>query len=189
MANVQPGTTAAVWGIGAIGLNAIYGCKVAGAKNIIGIDINNDKASIGKEFGITEFINPKELNGPLEEYLLEKYGGVDYAFDCIGYQTVVDTALKCLSPYGAFGMVGVAPKGTEIRYPTADLLMGRKIMGSLMGNKGCDDAYTELTDMYVNGEYDIDRLVTNKFTLDQVNEAFQTLKDGKCIRSLIIFDA
>lgn len=188
-ANVQPGTTAAVWGLGAIGLNAIYGCKHAGVKNIIGIDINSDKRAVGEEFGVTEFINPKDLDKPVEQYLMQKFGGVDYAFECIGHQTVLDTALKSLSVFGTLAMVGVAPEGTKVNYPAADLLMGRKIVGAFMGNKPSDEAYQELTDMYVNGEYNIDRLVTHKFKLDQINEAFQTLKDGKCIRSLIIFDA
>ena len=187
-ANVQPGTTAAVWGLGAIGLNAIYGCKHAGVKNIIGIDINNDKKSVGEEFGVTEFINPKELDKPVEQYLMEKYGGADYAFDCIGSQAVLNTALNSLSVFGTLVVVGLAPKGTAVTYPTAQLLMGRKIVGAFMGNQPCDQAYQELTNMYIEGNYNIDRLVTNKFKLDQINEAFQTLKDGKCIRSLIIFD-
>jgi len=184
---VRSGTTAAIWGLGAIGLNAVYGCKFAGAKNIIGIDINNDKRSIAAEFGVTEFINPKELSQPLEEYLREKYGSVDYAFECIGHQTILDTALKCLSHYGTLVMVGVAPKGTAVHYLTADLLMGRKIVGAFMGNKPCEVGYPELVRMWADGEYPVDRLVSNKFPLEQINEAFRTLKDGKCIRSLIVF--
>ena len=123
----------------------------------------------------------------MEQYLMEKYGGVDYAFECIGHQAVLNTALKSLSVFGTLVMVGVAPKGTEVIYPTADLLMGRKIVGAFMGNKPCDQAYQELADMYLEGSYHIDKLVTHNFKLDQINEAFQTLKDGKCIRSLIVF--
>lgn len=161
---------------------------MAGAKNIIGIDINNDKKAIGEEFGVTEFVNPLELDKPLEQYLMEKYGGVDYAFECIGNQAVTNTALQTLSAFGTLAVVGLAPKGTQVTYPTADLLTGRTIVGAFMGNKDPGVAYTELTEMYVNGKYNVDRLVTNKFKLEQINEAFQTLKDGKCIRSLIIFD-
>lgn len=189
-ANVQPGTTAAVWGIGAIGINAIYGCKKAGAKNIIGVDINNEKKAIGEEFGITEFVNPNELGGkPVDQYLKEKYGGVDYALDCLGNKFVIETAYKSLSVFGTLALVGLAPSGTELVLPVSDTLTGKKVAGAFMGNKDCDSAYTELTEMYVKGEYDVDRLVTHNFKLEQINEAFQLLKEGKCIRSLIIFDA
>ena len=187
-AAVQPGTTAAVWGIGAIGLNTIFGCKYAGAKNIIGVDINNDKKAIGEEFGVTEFINPTELDKPLEQYLLEKYGGVDYAFDCIGHQAVINTALKSLSSFGTMALVGLPPKDTVVNYPVEELLMGRKIVGAFLGNKPSDQAYQTLTQMYLKGNYPLDKLITNQFKLDQINEAFQTLKDGKCVRSLIVFD-
>jgi len=187
-AKVKPNSTAAVWGLGAIGLNAVFGCKHSGAKHIIGIDINNEKKSVGEEFGVTEFVNPLELNQPVEKYLTEKYGGVDFALDCIGNQSVLHTALHSLSPYGTLAVVGVSTTGTEMKFPPIHLLTGRKIVGGLMGNKPAKDAFKELTQMYGNGEYNVDRLVTHRFPLEQINDAFQLLKDGKCIRSLILFD-
>lgn len=114
---------------------------------------------------------------------------MDYAFDCIGNKHVIETAYKSLSVFGTLALVGLARGGTELILPVADTLTGKKVVGSFMGNKDCDTAYTELTEMYVKGEYNIDRLVTHNFKLEQINEAFQLLKDGKCIRSLIIFDA
>lgn len=91
--------------------------------------------------------------------------------------------------FGTLALVGLAPSGTELVLPVSDTLTGKKVAGAFMGNKDCDSAYTELTEMYVKGEYDVDRLVTHNFKLEQINEAFQLLKEGKCIRSLIIFDA
>lgn len=187
-AKVQPGTTAAVWGLGAIGLNAVYGCKMAGAKNIIGIDINEDKKEVALAFGVTEFVNPKTLDVPIDEYLKQNYpNGIDYAFDCIGNQTVIDTAHKSLSLYGTLVLVGVPPKGTSLLVDVANFLTGKKVVGAFLGGKDCQEGYTELVEMYVSGRYDVDRLVTNTFSLEQINEAFQFLKEGKCIRSLIRF--
>lgn len=175
--------------IGAIGLNAIYGCKVAGAKNIIGIDINESKKEVAQAFGATEFINAKTLDVPINEYLAKNYpAGIDYAFDCIGNKAVIDSALKSLSIFGTLALVGVPPKDTqEVLINVADFLTGKKVVGAALGGKDCLEGYTELVEMYVSGRYDVDRLITHTFKLEQINEAFKLLKDGKCIRSLIRF--
>lgn len=187
-AKVTPGSTCAVWGMGAIGLNALKGCQHQRAQHVVAIDINPAKRDMAFSFGATEFVNPRELDRPLDQWLMERFPcGVDFAFDCFGSQQIVDVALRSLSPFGTFAMVGLAKAGTKIDYPTADLLYGRRIVGGFLGQKKIDQAYDELVQMYLDGRYDIDRLITNKFRLEQINEAFQTLKDGKCIRSLIIF--
>lgn len=184
ISQVTSGTTAAIFGLGTVGLNVAFGCKAAGVKNIVGIDINNDKKSIAAEFGVTEFISKLE---DVESYLSTKNIQVDYAFECIGGQKILDTALKTLAPFGTLVFIGVSPQNTEIRYPAGQLLLGRKIVGTLYGNKQATAGCTELVQMYTDGKYDIDRLVTNKFSLQLINEAFQTLKDGKCIKSVIVF--
>lgn len=184
ISQVTCGTTAAIFGLGTVGLNVAFGCKTAGVKNIIGIDINEDKKSIAAEFGVTEFISKVE---DVENYLTNKNIQIDYAFECVGNQSVLDTALKTLAPFGTLIFIGVSPSNTEIKYPAGQLLLGRKIVGLLYGNKKATAGCTELVQMYTDGKYDIDRMITNKFSLQQINEAFQTLKDGKCIKSIIVF--
>ncbi len=185
VSQVTPGTTAAIFGLGTVGLNVAFGCKIAGVKNIIGIDINDDKKTIAAEFGVTEFVLNKTEK--LEKYLSDKKIQVDYAFECVGNQTVLDAALKILAPFGKLVFIGVSPQNTEIRYPAGQLLLGRSIVGTLYGNKQSTAGCTELVQMYTEGKYDIDRLITNKFNLQQINEAFQILKDGKCVKSIIVF--
>lgn len=187
-AKVHSGSTCAVWGLGAIGMNALFGCKHQKAANIIGIDLNNDKREMALKMGCTEFVNPKELDKPIQQYLLEKYGGADYAFDCFGSKLVLDQCLASLSAFGTVVSVGLPSIEVKVEYPVRELLFGRKIIGALMGLKKPQEAYTELAQMYVDGTYDIDLMITNRFRLEQINEAFQTLKDGKCVRSLILFD-
>lgn len=186
-AKVSPGSTCAVWGLGGIGLNAINGCKFAGAKNIIGIDLNEDKRAIAMEMGCTEFINAKTIGRPVPEYLLEKYKGADFAFDCLGNQQVINTALASLAYNGTLALVGLTPAGTMINYPVFDLLFGRRIVGGILGGKKTKEAFEQLTKMYMKGELNLKRLISHRFKLDQINEAFDTLKQGKCIRSVIIF--
>lgn len=161
---------------------------MAGAKNIIGIDINEGKKEVALSFGTTEFVNPQTLGVPIDEYLKKNYpSGVDYAFDCIGNLSVINSALKSLSVCGTLAFVGVLPKGIGPLIDVADFLTGKKVVGAVLGGKDCLDGYTELTEMYVNGNYDVDRLITNTYKLQQINEAFTCLKEGKCIRSLICF--
>lgn len=188
-AKVRPGSNCAVWGIGGIGLNALQGCKYNQAKNIIAIDVNPAKRDVALQFGATEFINPKELDKPLEQYLMEKYGGgMDYTFDCFGSQMIVDQAINSLTMSGTFTMVGVTGTDVQIKYPALMLLFSRKITGCLLGAKKASQAYPEMVDLYLAKKIKINELITNKFKLEQINEAFQTLKDGKSIRSIIVFD-
>ncbi|KAH7636395.1 geraniol dehydrogenase-like [Dermatophagoides farinae] len=187
-ADILPESTCGIWGVGGIGLNTLQGCKYNKAKNIIAIDINPDKRDIAMQFGATEFINPKELDKPLEQYLMEKYGGLNYAFDCFGSQVIVDQAVNSLAMSGTFIMVGVTGAEVTLKYPVIMLLFGRTITGCQLGAKKAYLAYPEMVDLYLDKKIKIDELITNKFKLDQINDAFQTLKDGKCIRSIIVFD-
>src|SRR5690606_1969369 len=105
------------------------------------IDINPAKRDMALSFGATEFVNPRELDRPLDQWLKDRFpGGIDFAFDCFGSQQIIDVALRSLSPFGTFAMVGLAKAGTKIDYPTADLLCGRRIVGGFLGQKKTDQA-------------------------------------------------
>nr|QEM21690.1 dnaJ [Dermatophagoides farinae] len=189
LGKVLPGSTCGIWGIGSIGLNVLQGCKYSKAKNIIAIDITPSKKDIAIEFGATEFVNPKQLNGgqTLEQYLLEKYGGVDYAFDCFGSQIIIDQALKSLSVTGTFVLIGVPPDDTNIVYPCNQLMTGRTITGGFVGGKKSEQAYSELVEMYERKQIKIDQMITDKIPLTKINEGFDNLRSGKVIRSLVTF--
>ena len=188
LAKVSPGSTCAVWGIGPVGLNVLQGCRYRKAAKIIAIDITSEKKEIAIEFGATDFINSKQLNEQttLQQYLMENYGGgVDFAFDCFGSQITIDQALKSLSVTGMFVLVGVPPDNTNIIYPCDQLLTGRTITGGFVGGKKSEQAYGELLDLYENGKIEIDRMITERISLDQINKGFDDLRTGKIVRSLV----
>ncbi|CAG2102451.1 unnamed protein product, partial [Medioppia subpectinata] len=184
IARVHPGAKCAVWGLGAIGLSALLGCREAGAHTIIGVDINADKESIAKEFGCNQFINPKTLDEPIESYL-QKMGGIDYAFDCIGNQQVLDSAYKSLSPWGVLTAIGLGPRGNGVNAKVADLVMGRTVTGGLFGNQKPRKTNQEMVDKYLSGSLPIDGLITHRIRLDEINEGFDSLKAGKTVRTVI----
>ncbi|CAG2174440.1 unnamed protein product, partial [Oppiella nova] len=184
IARVHPGSKCAVWGMGAIGLSAILGCKQAGAETIIGVDINSDKESIAKQFGCTRFINPKNIDESLET-LLQNEGGIDYAFDCIGNQHVLNTAYNSLKPWGSLTVIGLGSKGSKIDVKVAELVKGRYVLGGFFGNYKPRKGNQELVEKYLNGSLPIDGLITHRIRLDDINEAFECLKAGKSIRTVI----
>lgn len=192
LTQVAPDTeTAAIFGQGTVGLNVAAGCRKLGVPNIIGIDVNEERQHLAAQFGVTQFISasPSSNGGKsVWETLQETYPtGVEYVFECVGKQEVVDEALKCVAPFGTLVYIGVAPEGTEIRYSTQQLLLGRRLVGTLYGNKTPTEGINELVKLYRSGQYDIDKLVTHKFALEDINEAFESLKKGKSIKAIISF--
>lgn len=188
LAKVTADSTCAIWGMGAIGLNAVLGCKFAEAKHIIGIDINPDKMDYAFSLGCTEFINPTEMSLPIEQYLKEKYGGVDFALECIGNQKTMNTALASLSMIGTLAIIGIAPSGSTITAPIGDLMTGKKIISGFLGNKDPGTGFNQLVSMVLNKEINLEAMITQNFKLEQINEAFQMLKEGKCVRSVILME-
>ncbi|CAG2168191.1 unnamed protein product, partial [Oppiella nova] len=164
IARVHPGSKCAVWGMGAVGLSAILGCKQAGAETIIGVDINPDKESIAKQFGCTRFINPKNIDESLET-LLQSEGGIDYAFDCIGNQHVLNTAYNSLKPWGSLTVIGLGSKGSKIDVKVAELVKGRYVLGGFFGNYKPRKGNQELVEKYLNGSLPIDGLITHRILI------------------------
>lgn len=186
-AKVEPGTTCAVWGLGPIGLSVVMGCKKAGASRIIGIDINPDKLELGKKFGLTEGINPKDHEKPLEQVLMEMTdGGLDYAFECIGNVNIMRTAFEsCHKGWGKTIVIGIAPSADELVTKPFHFTMGKQMLGSIFGEwKGKDDV-PKLVESYTKKDILIDEFVTHTMGLDNVNKAFDLMRDGKSLRSVI----
>jgi len=188
-ADVEKGSTCAVWGMGAIGLAVIMGCKERGASKIIAIDINNDKKKIAAEFGATDFVNPKEHDRPIQQVLADMTdGGLDYTFECVGNVHVMRQALEsCHKGWGQSIIIGVAGAGQEISTRPFQLVTGRVWKGSAFGGWKSRDCVPKLVDDYVAKKVKIDEFVTHNFSLEEVGDAIKAMHEGNCIRAIINF--
>ncbi|MEM7124072.1 MAG: S-(hydroxymethyl)glutathione dehydrogenase/class III alcohol dehydrogenase [Pseudomonadota bacterium] len=188
-AKVQPGDNVVVFGLGGIGLNVIQGARIAGADKIVGVDINPAREALGEQFGMTHFANPKEIEGDLVPYLVDLTGGgADYSFECIGNITTMRQALECCHKgWGESIIIGVAPAGAEISTRPFQLVTGRVWRGTAFGGaKGRTDV-PKIVDWYMDGKINIDDMITHTMPLDDINEAFHLMHEGKSIRSVITY--
>ena len=194
-AKVEIGATAVVFGLGGIGLNVIQGLRLAGADMIIGVDINNDKKAWGERFGMTHFVNPKEIDGDIVPYLVnltkrrgDLIGGADYTFDCTGNTTVMRQALEASHRgWGKSVVIGVAGAGQEISTRPFQLVTGRTWMGTAFGGaKGRTDV-PKIVDWYLDGKIEIDPMITHTLRLDDINKGFDMMRSGESIRSVVVF--
>ncbi|XP_046405982.1 alcohol dehydrogenase class-3 [Ischnura elegans] len=188
-AGVEPGSNVAIWGLGAVGLAVAMGCKSAGAKRIIGVDINPQKFEIGKLFGCTEFINPNDHDRPIQQVLVEMTdGGLDYTFECVGNVKLMRAALEsCHKGWGTSVIIGVAASGQEISTRPFQLVTGRVWKGSAFGGWKSRDSVPKLVEKYLAGEIMVDEFVTQNLPIGKINEAFDLMHAGKSIRSVVQF--
>ncbi len=187
-AKVEAGSTVGVFGLGGIGLNVIQGARMVGAKQIIGIDLNPDREAIARKFGMTDFINPNDVDNVVEAITDLTSGGVDYSFECIGNVEVMRQALECCHKgWGESTIIGVAGAGQEIATRPFQLVTGRVWRGTAFGGaKGRSDV-PKIVDWYMDGKINIDDLITHTMALDEINSAFDLMHAGKSIRSVVIF--
>lgn len=187
-AKVEPGSTVAVFGLGGIGLNVIQGAKMVGASRIIGVDINPAKVELAKKFGMTDFINPKEVDNVVEAITDLTNGGVDYSFECIGNVNVMRQALEsCHKGWGESIIIGVAGAGQEISTRPFQLVTGRVWRGSAFGGARGRTDVPKIVDWYMDGKINIDDLITHVMPLEDINKAFDLMHSGESIRSVIKF--
>tara|TARA_R110002124_G_scaffold63350_44_gene173575 strand:- start:3130 stop:4257 length:1128 start_codon:yes stop_codon:yes gene_type:complete len=194
-AKVEIGATAVVFGLGGIGLNVIQGLRLAGADMIIGVDLNNDKKSWGERFGMTHFVNPREIEGDIVPHLVnmtkrrgDLIGGADYTFDCTGNTTVMRQALEASHRgWGKSVVIGVAGAGQEISTRPFQLVTGRNWMGTAFGGaKGRTDV-PKIVDWYMNGKIEIDPMITHTLRLEDINKGFELMRAGESIRSVVVY--
>ena len=187
-AKVTPGSTVAVFGLGGIGLNVIQGARMVGADKIIGIDINDGKEALARQFGMTDFLNPNKVTNIVEAITDLTDGGVDYSFECIGNVGVMRDALECCHKgWGESVIIGVAGAGREISTRPFQLVTGRVWKGSAFGGaKGRTDV-PKIVDWYMDGKINIDDLITHVMPLDDINNAFDLMHSGESIRSVVTF--
>ena len=190
-AKVEPGSNVVVFGLGGIGLNVIQGARLVGADMIVGVDINPARKEMAERFGMTHFVNPKEIEGDLVSYLVGlTKGGADYSFECIGNTDVMRDALECCHKgWGESVIIGVAPAGAEIATRPFQLVTGRVWRGSAFGGaKGRTDV-PKIVDWYMDGKIEIDPLITHTMPLGKINDAFDLMHAGKSIRSVVLYDS
>jgi S-(hydroxymethyl)glutathione dehydrogenase/alcohol dehydrogenase len=188
-AKVEPGANVVVFGLGGIGLNVIQGARLAGANMIVGVDLNPSRKPLAEKFGMTHFVNPKDVEGDLVPYLVNlTKGGADYSFECIGNVDVMRQALECCHKgWGVSVIIGVAGAGQEIRTRPFQLVTGRVWKGTAFGGaKGRRDV-PKIVDWYMEGKINIDDLITHKLALADINKGFDLMHSGESIRSVVVF--
>jgi S-(hydroxymethyl)glutathione dehydrogenase/alcohol dehydrogenase len=187
-AQVEPGSYVVVFGLGGIGLNVIQGARMVGAGRIVGIDINPAKVDLARKFGMTDFINPKEVDDVVGAILDLTDGGADYSFECIGNVDVMRQALECCHKgWGESYIIGVAGAGQEIATRPFQLVTGRSWHGLAFGGaRGRTDVPT-IVDWYMEGKLNIDDLITHTMPLDDINNAFDLMHAGESIRSVVVY--
>ncbi|MGH6933495.1 MAG: S-(hydroxymethyl)glutathione dehydrogenase/class III alcohol dehydrogenase [Dongiaceae bacterium] len=188
-AKVEAGANVVVFGLGGIGLNVIQGARMVGANMIVGVDINPGRQELATKFGMTHFVNPREVAGDLVPYLVNlTNGGADYSFECIGNTATMRQALECCHKgWGVSVIIGVAGAGQEISTRPFQLVTGRVWKGTAFGGARGRTDVPKIVDWYMDGKINIDDLITHKLTLDNINQGFELMKQGKSIRSVVVF--
>ncbi|MEQ8734686.1 MAG: S-(hydroxymethyl)glutathione dehydrogenase/class III alcohol dehydrogenase [Rhodospirillaceae bacterium] len=188
-AKVEPGSNVVVFGLGGIGLNVIQGARMVGADKIVGIDINESKVALAKQFGMTDFINPTKVDNIVEAIMDLTGGGADYSFECIGNVETMRQALECCHKgWGESIIIGVAGAGQEISTRPFQLVTGRVWRGSAFGGARGRTDVPKIVEWYMNGKINIDDLITHTMPLDKINDAFDLMHEGKSIRSVVLYD-
>ena len=188
-AKVEPGANVVIFGLGGIGLNVVQGARMAGADMIIGVDINPAREALARKFGMTHFVNPKDLKGDVVPHLVElTKGGADYSFECVGNTDLMRQALECCHRgWGVSVIIGVAGAGKEISTRPFQLVTGRVWKGTAFGGVRGRTEVPKIVDWYMEGKINIDDLITHKLPLNRINKGFDLMHAGKSIRTVVEF--
>src|SRR4051795_4137800 len=188
-AKVEPGANVVVFGLGGIGLNVVQGARMVGANMIVGVDLNPAREALARQFGLTHFVNPKDVQGDLVPHLVELTGGgADYSFECVGSIELMRQALECCHRgWGVSVIIGVAGSGQEIKTRPFQLVTGRVWKGTAFGGARGRTDVPRIVDWYMEGRINIDDLITHVLPLDRINDAFDLMHAGKSIRAVVMY--
>jgi S-(hydroxymethyl)glutathione dehydrogenase/alcohol dehydrogenase len=187
-AKVEAGANVVVFGLGGIGLNVIQGAKMVGAGKIIGVDINPAREAMARQFGMTDFVNPKDVPNVVDAIVQLTDGGADYSFECVGNTTLMRQALECCHKgWGKSIIIGVAAAGLEISTRPFQLVTGREWKGSAFGGARGRTDVPKIVDWYMDGKISIDPLITHTLKLEEINHGFELMERGESIRSVVVF--
>jgi len=186
-AKVEPGANVVVFGLGGIGLNVVQGARLAGANKIVGVDLNANRKALAERFGMTHFVNPKEVEGDLVAHLVSLTdGGADYSFECVGNVNLMRQALECCHRgWGVSVIIGVAGAGQEIKTRPFQLVTGRVWKGTAFGGARGRTDVPKIVDWYMDKKIQIDPLITHTMSLDKINDGFDLMHKGESIRSVV----
>ncbi len=187
-AKVEAGANVVVFGLGGIGLNVIQGARLVGANRIVGVDVNPAREEIARRFGMTHFVNPKEVASVVDQVVQLTDGGADYSFECIGNVETMRQALECCHKgWGQSIIIGVAPAGAEIATRPFQLVTGRRWLGTAFGGARGRTDVPRIVDWYMDKRIAIDELITHRLSLDEINRGFELMKRGESIRSVVVY--
>lgn len=188
-AQVKRGDSVTVFGAGGVGLNVIQGAASAGAATSVAVDIHANKLELAKRFGATHVIDASSTN-PVEAIRSLTHGrGVDHAFDAVGSPATVRQAFDVLAKAGKLIVLGISPAGAEVSLPLGPIVFEeRQVLGSFYGSGRPREDIPALARMYREGKLKLDELLTRRYPLDQINEAYAALDRGEVARSVIVFD-
>ncbi|MDX1376398.1 MAG: S-(hydroxymethyl)glutathione dehydrogenase/class III alcohol dehydrogenase [Burkholderiales bacterium] len=188
-ARVEPGANVVVFGLGGIGLNVVQGARMVGANMIVGVDVNPAREALARKFGLTHFVNPKDVTGDLVAHLVELTGGgADYSFECVGNVQLMRQALECCHRgWGVSVIIGVAGAGQEIATRPFQLVTGRVWKGTAFGGARGRSDVPRIVDWYMDGRINIDDLITHTLPLADINKAFDLMHAGESIRSVVLY--
>lgn len=186
-ANVQKGDTVAIWGAGTVGLSVAQGAHIRGASRIILVDLDDGKEAWSRDFGATDFVNPKKIEGSIVDYLVKLTdGGLDFTFDCTGNVNVMRQALESAHKgWGQSVVIGVAASGQEIATRPFQLVTGRVWRGSAFGGVKGRTQLPDFINMYMDGKLKVDEYITHHRTLQDINKGWDDMHSGKCLRTVV----
>lgn len=186
-AKVKPGSTVAVFGAGGVGLAAIQGARIAGARQIIAVDVVEAKLGLARELGATHIVDASSRD-PVEAVRDLTGGGVQYSFEAIGLKTAAEQAFECLAPGGTATIIGMIPFGQKVEFEGRQFLAERKVQGSSMGSNRFRIDIPNYIDFYLQGRLRLDEMITVRRPLEDVNDAFRAMKAGEVARTVLTFD-
>ncbi|MFZ1889877.1 MAG: Zn-dependent alcohol dehydrogenase [Candidatus Binataceae bacterium] len=185
-AKVEPGSTVAVFGCGGVGLAAIQGARIAGARKIIAVDMFEGKLAMAKRLGATDTVDASSSD-PIDEIKKLTGGGVDYAFEAIGLKKAAEQAFNSLRPGGTATVIGMIPVGQKVELDGYMFLTERKLQGSNMGSNRFRIDMPRYLDFYLQGRLKLDEMISRRGKLEDVNEAFRAMKAGEVARTVLMF--
>ena len=187
-AEVEAGSTVLVMGLGAIGLSAVQGARLAGAARIIAVDTNDSKEEAARLVGATEFINPKKLVSGLAEHVVGITDrGADYVFECVGTIAAMETALASTRPgLGVCCLVGIAPADEVLKVVPQDLVMGRRLLSNAVGNTKVRRDVPKIVDWFLEGKIMLDPLISHILPFDRINDGLRMMREGQVIRPVFL---
>ena len=187
-AKVQPGSRVCVLGAGGIGLSAIQAARIAGAGQVVVVDVSDAKLDVARQLGGTDVVNANNVENVVAAVKELTGGGVDYSFEAIGLKTTAEQAFNMLDLGGTATVIGMVPSKTTLEIKGMDLLSEKRLQGSMMGSNQFRTDIPNLVRMYLDGRLKLDEMVSARLHLEEINEGYGAMKRGEVSRQVIVFE-